>query len=399
MTDTLIAPPSFGTHDEDPRQALRAIAEICEAAASGNLETRLASIGDDDLAVRVRSALNRLLDTTDAFVREASASLEYAARGQFFRRFLVRGMSGTFAAAANVINDATAAMAQTDTQLRTEREARVVLAGEFESAVLSLSEQVAAAATEMDATSSTLSGSTDNGVALTSSVAEGSRLASDAVTSVASAVEELATTVASIETQAEASSVAGKSAVEEGDVVLHTVQDLAERSRHIDSVVTLINQVASQTRLLALNATIEAARAGEMGKGFSVVASEVKALAAQTSTATDEIGAQITAIQATIADVVTRIEGMTGTIREVEDRSTSIANAVREQRSATDEMSRNINDAARGVADVSHSLGDVEETNRTTSLAARDMHAATVELSELAANLRQEVDRFLQNLN
>jgi methyl-accepting chemotaxis protein len=397
MTATLS--PSIAVEDDELARTLTAIAEICEAAARGDIEVRLGNIGDDELAVRVRSALNRLLDTTDAFVREASASLEYAARGQFFRRFLVRGMSGTFAAGANIINEATAAMAQTDLQLRTEREARGELAAEFESVVLSLSEQVAAAATEMDATSSTLSGSTDNAVALTASVAEGSRLASDAVTSVASAVEELAATVASIETQAQASSVAGKSAVEEGDVVLRTVHDLAERSRHIDSVVTLINQVASQTRLLALNATIEAARAGEMGKGFSVVASEVKSLAAQTSTATDEIGAQITAIQTTIADVVSRIDGMTGTIREVEDRSTSIANAVREQRAATDEMSKNINDAARGVEEVSHSLGEVEETNRTTSLAARDMHSATVELSELAANLRSEVDRFLRNLN
>lgn len=396
---TALVSPIESVYEDELTRALTAIAEVCEAAASGDIETRLANIGDDELAVRVRSALNRLLDTTDAFVREASASLEYAARGQFFRRFLVRGMSGTFAAAADVINDATGAMSQTDRQLRSEREARSQLAAEFESAVLSLSEQVAAAATEMDATSSTLSASTDNAAALTGTVAEGSRLASDAVTSVASAVEELAATVASIETQAQASSVAGKSAVEEGDVVLQTVQDLAERSRHIDSVVTLINQVASQTRLLALNATIEAARAGEMGKGFSVVASEVKALAAQTSTATDEIGAQIAAIQSTIADVVTRIDGMTGTIREVEDRSTSIADAVREQRAATDEMSRNINDAARGVEDVSHSLGEVETTNRTTSLAARDMHAATVELSELAANLRKEVDRFLQNLN
>lgn len=398
MTATLVS--SISSHEEEAlSRCLTAIADVCEAAARGDLETRLGNIGDGELAIRVRSSLNRLLDTTDGFVREASASLEYAARGQFFRRFLVRGMSGTFAAAANIINDATSAMAQTDRQLRTERDARGQLAAEFESAVLSLSEQVAAAATEMDATSATLSNSTENAVALTATVTEGSRLASDAVTSVASAVEELATTVAAIEAQAEASSGAGKSAVEEGDAVLRTVQDLAERSRHIDTVVTLINQVASQTRLLALNATIEAARAGEMGKGFSVVASEVKELAAQTSTATEEIGAQITAIQATIADVVTRIDGMTGTIREVEDRSTTIASAVREQRAATDEMSKNINDAARGVAEVSHSLDDVEATNRTTSLAAGDMHAATNELSELAANLRTEIDRFLHNLN
>src|SRR5207248_1139261 len=113
-------------------------------------------------------------------------------------------------------------------------------------------------------------------------------------------------------------------AVGEVERTTATVQGLAEAAQKIGDVVALINDIASQTNLLALNATIEAARAGEAGKGFAVVASEVKSLANQTAKATDDIRAQIAAIQAETRTAVEAIQSISRTVRSVNEISSSI---------------------------------------------------------------------------
>ena len=132
-----------------------------------------------------------------------------------------------------------------------------------------------------------------------------------------------------------------------------TVRSLAQAAQKIGEVVRLINDIASQTNLLALNATIEAARAGEAGKGFAVVAIRGQGLATQTARATDEIAEQVTAMQRATQDCVGAIERIDGTIGRMNEISTSIAAAMEEQGAATQEIARNVEQAARGTADVS----------------------------------------------
>ena len=134
---------------------------------------------------------------------------------------------------------------------------------------------------------------------------------------------------------------------------------MSQAGQRIGDVVKLITAIAEQTNLLALNATIEAARAGEAGRGFAVVASEVKALAAQTGKATEEIGTQIAGMQSATQDAVGAIKGIAGTIGRISEIAAAIAAAVEEQGAVNAEISRNVQQAARGTAQVASNIGDV----------------------------------------
>jgi hypothetical protein len=114
----------------------------------------------------------------------------------------------------------------------------------------------------------------------------------------------------------ESSRIAGE-AVAQAKKTDSRINALSQAAGRIGDVVKLITAIAEQTNLLALNATIEAARAGEAGRGFAVVASEVKALASQTAKATEEIGSQIGAMQAATGESVAAIKEIGGTIGRI----------------------------------------------------------------------------------
>ena len=215
---------------------------------------------------------------------------------------------------------------------------------------------------------------------------------------VASAAEELTSSISEISRQVTHSAEISGRAVAAADGTNQTIRELAEGAQRIGEVVDLINDIANQTNLLALNATIEAARAGEAGKGFAVVASEVKNLAAQTAQATEDISAQIGSIQNTTQDAVGAIEGIGATITEMNEIATTIASAVEEQGAATNEISRNVQEAATGTENVSASIVTVRSGSERTGDASGNVLNASRELAERFQGLRGEVEAFLDKI-
>jgi methyl-accepting chemotaxis protein len=202
-----------------------------------------------------------------------------------------------------------------------------------------------------------------------------------------SAIREIASTAAS------ATEVAGD-AVTMAASTTEIVARLGESSVEIASVVKVISGIAAQTNLLALNATIEAARAGESGKGFAVVASEVKELARETARATDDISHRVEAIQHDTADAVAAIESITAIISEINISQLTIASAVEQQTATTNEMSRNVDQAAAGALDIARTVTLVASVSAEATVGAASTSVAADELAVMASGLQEMVSAF-----
>jgi methyl-accepting chemotaxis protein len=283
------------------------------------------------------------------------------------------------------------------TELERTRRMEASIAG-FEETVRTALNTLVGAANAMQSTAETMTGSAERSRQLASAVAAASEETSVNVQTVSSGTEELSSSIAEISRQVASSTAVATKAVSEAGATDTTMQGLAEAAGRITTVIDLIQTIASQTNLLALNATIEAARAGDAGRGFAVVASEVKSLADQTAKATEEIRAQITAMQSMTDTAVGAIRHIGETIGEISDVTTSIAAAVEEQGAATREIARSIQHAASGTTEVSANIVGVSQASSEAGLAAADVLTASQGLRREAEGLRQEIDTFLTSI-
>ncbi|MGY1702129.1 methyl-accepting chemotaxis protein [Geodermatophilus sp. SYSU D00766] len=240
------------------------------------------------------------------------------------------------------------------------------------------------------------------------SIAEFSRAASDQTDVVVASAGEVAASVDTVATGSsqmesaireiahnatEAARVAGQ-AVGVAETTTRTVGKLGDSSQEIATVVKLINGIAEQTNLLALNATIEAARAGEAGKGFAVVASEVKELAQETARATEDISRRVEAIQADTAGAVEAISRISSVIGEINDFQATIAAAVEEQTATTNEMNRNVAEAAGGTRQIAAAITGLADGTQQTNARVGDARQAAAELARMSGELQDAVRRF-----
>ena len=286
-----------------------------------------------------------------------------------------------------------------DAEAKIERGRRVdAITRKFEAMIGEVVGTVSAASTELEASATTLTNTAQRGQELATVVAAASEEASTNVQAVASASEELSSSITEISRRVQDSARMAAEAVEQAAWTNDRVNALSQAASRIGDVVELINTIAGQTNLLALNATIEAARAGEAGRGFAVVASEVKALAEQTAKATGEIGAQVSGIQVATQESVSAIQEIGGTIERLSEVAAAIAAAVEEQGAATQEISRNVQQASVGTQEVSSNVTDVQRGAIETGEASTEVLSAARSLATDSTRLKVEVAQFLESV-
>ncbi|HEX9449234.1 MAG TPA: HAMP domain-containing methyl-accepting chemotaxis protein, partial [Dongiaceae bacterium] len=287
---------------------------------------------------------------------------------------------------------------QEASQQRREKRAATIndLCQNFDSRITKVLGAVAASLQEMQQAVQSMSHLADQTSSEATNATSASSETANHVGSVAAATEELSSSISEISRQVSRSTQIATQAADEARKTNGDIEGLANAADRIGAIVQLISDIASQTNLLALNATIEAARAGEAGRGFAVVASEVKNLATQTSKATEDISAQIGSIQNETQHAVQAIRGISSTIDNINQITTSVAAAVEEQGAATREIARSVEQAADGARTVSSSIDTVADAAGNSRSAASRLQNVSTSLDQQTAELRGQVEDFLE---
>ncbi len=324
--------------------------------------------------------------------------------GIFVAIFLSRSISGStqsvlFQAEAIAAGDLT----HDDLKIRSRDElgdlttAINKMSGSLKRMIVAITEnavQVASASEELNTTSQQITANSEETSAQADVVSKAAETVSQNLQTVATGAEEMGASIKEIAKNATEAARVATAAVKVAETTTTTVSKLGDSSTEIGQVIKVITSIAQQTNLLALNATIEAARAGEAGKGFAVVANEVKELAKETAKATEDISRKIEAIQTDTKAAVDAIASISGVINQINEISGTIATAVEEQNATTNEMSRNVSEAAHGSGEITSNIAGVAEAAQGTTHGANDTQKASQQLVETSTQLRRLVEQF-----
>jgi methyl-accepting chemotaxis protein len=348
---------------------------LITAAREGRLGERVEATRFMGTYRELCEGLNAVLDAVAGPLREGAGVLSQVAERDLTAR-MTTGYAGEYALIAEHINAMT-----------TDLSAAIQGIAGNAAALAGASEELAAVSTQMSSNAEETS-------AQSRTVSVASEEVTANVTTVASGAEEMTASIKEIAKNAAEAARVAQEAVEVAVSTDNTVAKLGASSAEIGQVVKVITSIAQQTNLLALNATIEAARAGESGKGFSVVANEVKTLAVQTAQATGDIASRIETIQADAASAIAAIGQIRTIVQQISGIQVTIAGAVEEQAATTAEMGRNASEAARGVREITQNIAGVAAAAGSTTEGASQAQGASRELARMASELQTLVQRF-----
>jgi methyl-accepting chemotaxis protein len=397
------------------KKAMACIAEF----AQGNFEAPLEKFPGKKVFINeniehLRTNLKALITDADILVKAAlSGSLSTRAdatkhNGDY--RKIVEGVNHTLDAVIGPLNDfahVLDALASGDLTVTAEKQ----YAGDFEEfkkSVNTLGIQVrnamqqigrntaalVASAEQLNQLSQQMTANADETATQANVVSAASEQVSKNVQTVATGADEMGASIKEIAKNTSEATRIATAAVSTAESTNATIQKLGQSSAEIGQVIKVITTIAQQTNLLALNATIEAARAGEAGKGFAVVANEVKELAKETAKATEDISGKIEAIQSDTKAAVEAIGEIGTVINQINDIQNTIASAVEEQSATTNEISRNLAEAAKGGMDITRNITGVAEAAHSTTTGAGETQKSAKGLEGMAAELQELVSQF-----
>ena len=227
----------------------------------------------------------------------------------------------------------------------------------------------------------------------TARAAEGSRATTEAASLLS---DHVIRAVMEISEQMRRGSGLGREAVERANASRSTIDALTKAADQIGDIVTVINQIAEQTNLLALNATIEAARAGEAGRGFSVVAVEVKTLATETGKSTEQIGAKVGEIQSATREVVASLAGVADIINQLSDVTEQVSAAIEQQRGASENFAASASDTSAAVSDFAGRMSGIAEMVHRSRATAQEVARVADAMQETSQELCRGIPEIVR---
>jgi methyl-accepting chemotaxis protein len=348
-----------------------------------------------------RSILRPLRQLTGAMQELARGAVELAIPARERRDEI-----GAMAATVEVFRSNTEKMQslereRTEMQQRAAEERRKLmedLAGHFDERMRGLFQAITSEAGKLKTLAVALTTVADQTHRQGADASAASMHSTNNVKAIATASEELSSSLKEVAQQIQRSADIARKAVTDVEATSKDVESVAATAARINDVVKLIGEIASQTNLLALNATIEAARAGEAGKGFAVVASEVKNLATQAAKATEEIGTQIAELHNVVSRSVRSMTEVRGVIAEADGIASAVAASITQQSAATHEIAQNVSQAASGNQQVSATVQSLAESASEGQRTAEAVHASSQTLAEASDRLDSDVRAFLDQV-